>query len=143
MLTYIVYYSDLFEERKKLTRVFSRIDKDNNHIISSEELRQGFKNCGINISDSTFSELFSRLDSNKDGTINYTEFLAAAVDWTLAIDDANLAEAFRFFDKDKNGSIDKDEIRRAVKLGWISEVQLANLLNDVDINNDQEVIYLL
>jgi len=141
-LTYIVYYSDLFEERRHLTDLFNSIDKDGNHMISKEELKNAFKDSGFIVTDQAFDELFSKLDTDKSGFIDYTEFLAGAVDLSLASSEKNLQAAFNFFDKDGSGAIDKEEIRKATKMGWISEVQVAKLFDAVDTNGDHQVFFL-
>ena len=140
MLTYIVYYADLIEERDKLSEHFKKIDKDNNHIISKEELKQAFSDSGIILTDSAFKDIFAYLDTDKNGSIDYTEFLAVAIDWRLAINEKNLLEAFNFFDKDKSGEIDVNEVRKAIKTGWISEEQISKLFEKFDTNKDQKVI---
>ena len=73
------------------------------------------------------------------GFINYTEFLAGAIDLTLANNDENLLLAFKFFDKKNSGIIDREEIRKAIYTGWISEIQLNKLFNEFDLNKDQQV----
>lgn len=83
--------------------------------------------------------LFTRLDTDKNGCINYTEFLAGAVDLSLSNNEKSLLAAFNFFDRNRSGAIDMDEIRKATKMGWISEIQLAKLFEDVDSNNDKQV----
>ena len=91
------------------------------------------------MTDSAFNELFTRLDTDLSGAINYTEFLTGAIDWTLANNDENLLLAFKFFDKNNSGTIDREEIRKAIRTGWISEVQLTKLFDEIDLNKDQQV----
>ena len=79
---------------------------------------------GITISDADVELMFNKLDVDKSGSIDYTEFVAAALNQEQALNDTNLEAAFNFFDRDNNHYISREEMKCALKQGWISETQL-------------------
>ena len=99
--------------------------------------------CGITMTDGDFNALFDRLDTNKNGSINYTEYMAGAMDLSLLTNMKNIESAFKFFDRDNSGFITKTEVRTAMKKGWISDTQLAELFQNADTNKDEKVLFSL
>ena len=52
------------------------MDKDGSGHLSPDEIKAGFANLDINISDSELSEVINDADKDGDGKISYKEFLA-------------------------------------------------------------------
>ena len=65
-----------FEKENKLRQQFSKLDKDNNGLISITELYYELtRNDGDKITPSQVNTLFGGADTNDDGWINYDEFI--------------------------------------------------------------------
>lgn len=64
-----------FEKEEDLIKAFQYFDKDNNGIITRDELRQAMAQYGLG-DDATIDEIIEDVDTNKDGNINYEEFVA-------------------------------------------------------------------
>jgi Ca2+-binding EF-hand superfamily protein len=93
--------------------------------------------------ESKFNEIFERLDHSRNGQIDYTEFLASTMNMNSKRGEQVLQRTFQFFDKNKDGLISKAEVMSALKLGWISNVQLESLFKEYDFNQDQAVSPIL
>jgi Ca2+-binding EF-hand superfamily protein len=48
------------------------LDKNNDGIVSRDELMEGFKKFEIELQEGELDELFNRLDRNGNGTLDYT-----------------------------------------------------------------------
>ena len=53
------------------------MDQDGSGHLSPDEIKAGFANLNISISDSELSEAINNSDKDGDGKISYKEFLAA------------------------------------------------------------------
>ena len=60
---------------KAIGRAFRLMDLDGDKKLSPEELRMGFGDCGIDLSNSDIRRLFTLADRNNDGVIDLKEFL--------------------------------------------------------------------
>jgi len=139
VITYIAHHADLKEKRESLDRFFKHLDKDKSQTITKDELKEGFKESGVVISDTDFDALFTKLDTSKNGSISYTEYCAGAVDLSILTNDKYLEDAFNFFDVDKTRTLNKDKLKNALANNWISEVQLSQLFEEVDTNKDAKI----
>ena len=138
-MTYLVTHWDLEKEKEGLTELFLKMDKNGDQILGKSELRNGIMESGINISEEEFEQLFAKLDINNNGSISYTEYLAGAMDISLLFNDKYLEDAFNFFDKDGNKMIDKEELKEALSMCSISDVQLSELFSEIDKDHDEKV----
>ena len=136
---YLVNSSNLELERENLTKLFLSMDKNGDHTLSQDELREGFTESGLIMSDTEFEELFTKLDANKNGTIGYTEFLTGVVDRSILSNDKLLEDAFNFFDSEKKGYIKRDTLKDALGNNWMGKMQLNEFFEVVDSNNDEKV----
>lgn len=139
-MMYIVNRADLEGKKEDLLNLFSKMDKNGDHRLSRSELRNGFKESGIVLSDKEFDRLFAKLDTDKSGYITYTEYLAGAVDASIMADEKSLEEAFRFLDRENKGYLMKSSLKDSMKKNWLSEMQIERLFSEVDANKDDKVI---
>ena len=58
-------------------RAFRRFDNDGSGFLKMDEFSQGFRECGIDLTDEEISELFNHFDADNSGSIHYNEFLRA------------------------------------------------------------------
>ena len=141
MVTYIAHHADLKKQGEALSQFFSTLDKNGDHRLSKEELRDGFKEGGIIMSDKEFNDLFKKLDTSNSGSISYTEYLAGAIDLEVVTNEKYLEEAFNFFGGETGRFIDKEKLMNAMKKGWLSEVQLAEAFVEFDTNKDDKITF--
>eukprot|EP00826_Nyctotherus_ovalis_P044528 TRINITY_DN480_c0_g1_i14.p1 TRINITY_DN480_c0_g1~~TRINITY_DN480_c0_g1_i14.p1 ORF type:complete len:421 (-),score=165.05 TRINITY_DN480_c0_g1_i14:221-1483(-) len=141
VMMYIVNRADLEGKKEDLLNLFSKMDKNGDHRLSRSELRNGFKESGIVLSDKEFDKLFQKLDTDKSGYITYTEYLAGAVDASIMADEKSLEEAFRFLDKENKGYLLKSSLKDSMKKNWLSEMQIDRLFSEVDVNKDDKVMW--
>lgn len=67
--------TDQKDETGDLLQVFKIFDKDNNGLITKEELRLGLKQLGENMSEKDVAELVEAADLDGDGNISFEEFV--------------------------------------------------------------------
>lgn len=89
---------------------FSKLDKDQNREITSEELEGVYTGAELD----RHNELYKRMDKDKNKRITFFEFSDYADRYL------NIEEAFIGLDKDKNNSIEPDEINVRPVLKWIT-----------------------
>jgi Ca2+-binding EF-hand superfamily protein len=139
VLTFVAYHSDLFEEAERVRRTFERFDRDSNSLISREEFALGIKKGGVFMSDEEINQLFDTVDKDGSGHISYTEFTAGSLNLDIVIKHHGLEQAFAFFDQDHSGRIDRTEMLQALRLGWISEKHVGEIIQAYDSDKDQQV----
>eukprot|EP01055_Gregarina_sp_Pseudo9_P000358 Gregarina_sp_Pseudo_9__357@NODE_122_length_4124_cov_18_086659_g114_i0_p2_GENE_NODE_122_length_4124_cov_18_086659_g114_i0NODE_122_length_4124_cov_18_086659_g114_i0_p2_ORF_typecomplete_len539_score128_64Pkinase/PF00069_25/6_5e73Pkinase_Tyr/PF07714_17/1_5e48EFhand_7/PF13499_6/0_00038EFhand_7/PF13499_6/3_5e13EFhand_7/PF13499_6/2e14EFhand_8/PF13833_6/0_00043EFhand_8/PF13833_6/0_021EFhand_8/PF13833_6/8_2e05EFhand_8/PF13833_6/0_0023EFhand_8/PF13833_6/3_1e07EFhand_1/PF00036_32/0_00028EFhand_1/PF00036_32 len=97
------------EQVKLISRVFNELDKDQNGLLSAEELAWGLRNAGLQPWEIT--KIIQALDIDGSGSISYTEFLAACYTWRES--ELNIVwTAFNKLDTDSDGVISVDEFSR-------------------------------
>ena len=67
--------------------MFRIYDKDNNNKLDEDELGQGLRKYGLNLTNEQVAQLFEVFDANKNGSIDYNEFLLklAVINYKLPI----------------------------------------------------------
>lgn len=100
--------NEFSQDMKK--EAFSKLDKDKNGEISSEE----WENNEVVPELDKKNELFKRMDKNKNKGITFFEFS------DYADMHSNINEAFMGLDKNRNNSIEPDEINVRPLFKWIT-----------------------
>ena len=88
-----------------LKKFFQILDKKNNGILSKEDIENGFKEMGIQVSNKELDLIWNALDFHKDGKINYSEFLGAMISSNHYENEEKLLSVFNLFkesQKNKN-----------------------------------------
>lgn len=101
----------------KLKNFFNQLDRRSTGILSIDDIEKGFKEIGINITDSELKLIWEGLDFHKDGQVNYSEFLAAMISSYHFEKEEKLWSVFNLF-KESNKSknyITYESMRNAVK----------------------------
>ena len=93
--------------------MFTKLDTDNDGVLSMEELEAGMQEvCDVfHLDPPDLRAMFKASDTNGNGTIDYTEFIAAAFKKDVLLSRKNLEAAFKMLDLDNDGHISKDELR--------------------------------
>ncbi len=72
----LIEFREILElERIKMREIFKKFDKTGNKTISSQELRQGLNELGINLTDIEAERLTKRFDIEGDNKLHYYEFV--------------------------------------------------------------------
>ncbi len=98
------------EEITDLMSAFAAFDKNNDGMLTIEEIEAGLSNDDIP-NGKILLEMFDSVDTDKSGTIDYTEFLAATMEKGLYLKEEKLYAAFKLFDKNEDGLISAEELQ--------------------------------
>ncbi|KAK8552624.1 hypothetical protein V6N13_121011 [Hibiscus sabdariffa] len=129
------------EEIGGLKELFKMIDTDNSGTITFQELKDGLKKVGSELTESEIKSLMEAADIDNSGTIDYGEFLAATLHINKIEREDNLVAAFAFFDKDGSGYITIDELQQACKDFGLGDVHLDEMIKEIDQDNDGRIDY--
>jgi len=139
-LAYIVSQCLTREETEKMESIFRAMDKNNDGMLSKEEISEGYEeHFGTAIDDEELDRMFAAIDTDGNGTIDYSEFLMATMNEQQLMSKEKLKAAFKMFDKDNSGTISKDEIKEA--LGNLEEELVDKIVAEVDDNDDGEISF--
>jgi len=149
------------EEIGGLKELFKMIDTDNSGTITFDELKDGLKRVGSELTETEIQALMEAVstsiftkfiilcsyvlpvdtcdlfqaDIDNSGTIDYGEFIAATLHMNKLEREENLVSAFSFFDKDGSGFITIDELSQACREFGLDDVHLEDMIKDIDQNN--------
>ncbi|KAK8542147.1 hypothetical protein V6N13_137281 [Hibiscus sabdariffa] len=129
------------EEIAGLKEMFKMIDADGSGQITYDELKDGLKRFGANLSESEFHALMQAADINNSGTIDYEEFVTATLHLNKIEREDNLLAAFAYFDRDGSGYITPDELQKACQEFGIEDLSLDEIMKEVDADNDGRIDY--
>lgn len=139
-LAYIVSQCLTKEETDKMEEIFASMDKNNDGMLSKEEIQNGYEeHFGIPIDDEELDQIFSAIDTDGSGAIDYSEFLMATMNQQQLMSKEKLKQAFKMFDKDGSGTISREEIKEA--LGSIDEDMADKMISEVDQDDDGEISF--
>jgi calcium-dependent protein kinase len=139
-LAYIVSQCLTREETDKMEGIFKSMDKNNDGMLSKEEIAEGYEeHFGLAIDDEELDRMFDAIDTDGSGAIDYSEFLMATMNEQQLMSKEKLKAAFKMFDKDGSGTISKDEIKEA--LGSSDEEVVAKIVAEVDVDGDGEITF--
>ena len=116
---------------KKLTDLFSKIDKDGSGDIDAAEFRAGMLSIGLTFEDSEVEALFEDIDSSGDGCVNVEEFTERMDQFSAALSESagtillhlcqhldrekiSLADVFKGVDVDGSGDLTLAEFHEAL-----------------------------
>ncbi len=75
------------KEIEDLRKIFLKLDKDGNGIISREEMMVGLdylrKEVNCNLTNADIQQIFQAMDFDNSGSVDYTEFIASFLDSTF------------------------------------------------------------
>ena len=139
-LAYIVSQCLTKEETDKMEEIFSSMDKNNDGMLSKEEIKEGYEeHFGQAIDDDEIDKIFDAIDTDRSGAIDYSEFLMATMNEQQLMSKEKLKQAFKMFDRDGSGTISKEEIKEA--LGTLDEETADKMIAEVDQDHDGEISF--
>jgi len=147
--------SGLFQEQftrmrpkhfEQLKRIFSKLDQDNNGIISFQEFEEGMAAChDLKFDKQKISKIFSELAIDNAQGIHFGNLLNAAVHDYLVESDVRLYEAFAELDATDCGNIKTADLKNKIReMQMYDEEQIEfvfDIIEDVDLNNDGTIDY--
>lgn len=139
-LAYIVSQCLTKEETDKMEEIFAAMDKNNDGMLSKQEISEGYEeHFGVPIDDEELDKIFAAIDTDGSGAIDYSEFLMATMNEQQLMSKEKLKQAFKMFDKDGSGTISKEEIKEA--LGNLDEEMADKMISEVDQDDDGEISF--
>ena len=140
-LAYLVHNFPQIPDVINASKLFNKIDKNDDGQINKEELYKGLKDRLPRKKKKKEVEIiFKNLDMDNNGYIEYEEFIRGAVNKDFFVSDEVIEFAFKFFDKDDSGEITYDEIKEVFKDSMIKkskeEISLKKIISEVDRNGD-------
>ncbi|XP_060566582.1 calmodulin-beta-like isoform X1 [Ruditapes philippinarum] len=136
--------SSLPEEKlQELQEAFVLFDKNQDGMITKEELGAVLHALGQRPTVSEVQALIHSVDLDKSGTIDFEEFVKI-FSTKLSIDpEKELHEVFCIFDENGDGFISSDELYSMLhKLGeHITKHEAQKMINEADLNRDGKVDY--
>lgn len=120
----------------ELRRSFHAFDKNSSGFIEMDELKEGLKVLGYDISESGIGHLLEMVES-QDNRLDFQEFIA----WNGLLWKDDMKSKFKSIDVDGSGWISKAELKK-----WstdndygISEEQLDDLCYEMDSTGDNRI----
>ena len=119
IMRYVVYNMG-HTELNIYKKAFLAFDKDNNGVITPEELKRMFAIYHKNLSETQIKNIMSVSDERND-FLTYHEFIIICLQAEEFLSPIKLLDAFLFFDVDNNNEIDDDDLYLAL-LRWGKDV---------------------
>ena len=135
-----------FRDIAEVITAFKKFDINKDGALSKQELMNGIKSTGLQLTNQECTSIFELVDVNQDGEINYLEFVSAlfpaAADGLAkfrarlgAITDVKVA--FKRFDADGDGSISVVELKNGAGSGFTTgEIAAVFALGDSDLDGN-------
>ena len=102
------------EEEKKLKFLFNYIDKDNNNVISEEDIKNALTRNNIEFTEEKIKNILYVFDYDKNSLIQYQEFLRVLCDKEDLFKEQNMRSVFNAIDDDKDEYINADDLKKFV-----------------------------
>ena len=142
-VAFIVNQLTTKEEIEELRKIFIDLDKNNDGVLSREEIQNGLiKYYGSEQAIEETNKIFNKVDADGNGTISYDEFIRASIDKQKLISEERLKAAYKLFDKNGDGNIEAKEIKEVLGgVGVKDEKIWDNIIKEVDENGDGVISY--
>ena len=144
VMSYIIARKLYKENDSKLRKIFESLDSDHNGSIDKTELLEQYQKFFPGTTQKQIKVINAFLDSadvNNNGKIDYAEFLTAMNLGNKEIGEKTLKEVFNFYDYNKNGVIDASDIKEIFEYTGLSDKEIHEMLDDVDLNEDREISF--
>ena len=93
------------EQLAEFREAFELFDKDNDGVISADELKHVMIFLGQHPTDDDVQDMVAEVDLDGDGQINFTDFANCLITGLDAVPDEDIAKAFCAFDVNDTGYI--------------------------------------
>ena len=145
-MSYLIHNYPQMKDVINASKLFNKIDENDDCIINEKELFEGLKlKYNTIVKKEDVIQIFKNIDLNNNGYIDYEEFVSAAVNKKRFMNKNTLLLAFKFFDKNDSGEICFDEIEKMFKESVIDKKKvhesLQKIMKDVDLNIDGKITF--
>lgn len=130
------------DELKDIKNVFLQLDKNNDGILTKEEIMEGIEKCKLNVNNEELDNILKNIDSNENNSIDYNEFCMATVNKQKMLDSENLKKCFSLIDEDGNGKISLEEIKNFLGKKSFSQeqtLQIETFFKELDKDGNNEM----
>ncbi|KAJ2449403.1 hypothetical protein EV183_004915 [Coemansia sp. RSA 2336] len=139
-------WADMNEQNiKELKEAFALFDKDNNGVITRNELSRLMRSLNHNPTEEELNDMINEVDENGDGSIDFPEFVAMMARKPMSSEgpEDEILEAFRVFDKNNDGVISADELRQVMNsLGEkLTDAEIEEMIREADVDGDGQINY--
>lgn len=110
----IVAHQSHDKDVEELRQSFMALDTSGTGSLSLDEVRQGIKEAGLNVSNQECQDIFESLDMDGTGKIHYTEWLAATVKPATVSSERAIKQVFEHFDIEQNGVVSREELLHVI-----------------------------
>ena len=127
------------ETRNKLKANFNNFDKDQDGLISYQELKELMKQTSKSFIEADLQDLLNEADINEKGQINCKTYIDIISKLNRKNDtDDEIIEVFKIFDKDNSGLISTKKIMDVfLKIDEnIKEEEVLQMIKECDIDQD-------
>jgi calmodulin len=127
------------ETRNKLKANFNNFDKDQDGLISYQELKELMKQTTKSFIEADLQDLLNETDINEKGQINCKTYIDMITKLNRKNDtDDEIIEVFKIFDKDNSGLISTKKIMDIfLKIDEnIKEEEVLQMIKECDIDQD-------
>ena len=127
------------ETRNKLKANFNNFDKDQDGLISYQELKELMKQTTKSFIEADLQDLLNEVDINEKGQINCKTYIDMITKLNRKNDtDDEIIEVFKIFDKDNSGLISTKKIMDVfLKIDEnIKEEEVLQMIKECDIDQD-------
>ena len=132
------------QKKNEYLEAFKIFDKNNDGLITQDELKQLLNNIGQKPSDSEIQDMINEIDIDGDGKINFDNFITLMEKKLRDHDnEEELIETFKVFDKDGIGFITFNNLKDVIKnLGLnYSDDEIMEMIKECDLDNDMMINY--
>ena len=145
-MAYLVHNYPQMKDVINASKLFNRIDADDDCKINKKELLKGLEikyNSVVKKED--VEQIFQNLDLNNNGYIDYEEFVTGAANKKRFMNKNVLTLAFKFFDRNDSGEISFEEIEKMFKESVIDKEKvhesLQKIMKEIDLNLDGKITF--
>eukprot|EP00434_Breviolum_minutum_P035920 symbB.v1.2.031809.t1/scaffold3631.1/size52987/3 len=96
---------------QELRAKFMALDKQGDGLLSCEELIEGMRHVGYEMSQTELEQIMAALDGSGNKCIGYKEFISALIERRVKFDRQQLFECFKKFDKQGIGRITYQDVK--------------------------------
>lgn len=112
LIGFIVHHLLKNDDINVIRQCFKILDKDNDGLLSKEELIEGLKNVMTKTeAEDEANNIFRNLDVSSTDCIKYEDFIKASINKDDLICDRNLKMVFAMMDREKTGKISKNNLK--------------------------------
>lgn len=102
---------------QELRKKFNALDSKGDGLLSFEELMEGMRHIGYEMTDEELSKIMIALDGSGNQQIGYKEFISALIERRVKFDRQQLLATFKKFDKNDTGKIAYEDVAALLKTG--------------------------